>query len=38
MDIQDHIDRVENDRTFINRFRFSKEAVLILLNELTIVD
>ena len=38
MDIQDHIDRVDNDRTFINRFRLSKEAVLILLKEINSVD
>ena len=56
MDMQDHIDRVENvpigrvfrdrlnpfeeysDRTFINRFRLSKGAVLILLNEINVVN
>ena len=56
MDMQDHIDRVENEpigrifrdrlhpfeeqsnRIFINRFRLSKEAVLILLNEINVVN
>ena len=38
MDMQDHIDRVDDDRTLINRYRLSKESVSILLNEINIED